>query len=164
LPTHRVLWYFAGQSKSLFKIPIRDKKMAANFHDILEAFEFVNFGSMYEHQAFLDKETGKVYYHSEFGDDEEELPEDIDDEKYIEIPCQNELNLGEKLVLDFAHQYLPDEVAMIHAIFNRKGAYSKYKDLLEQREMLEQWYEFESKKQEKALREWCESSSIEIND
>ncbi len=48
--------------------------MVAKFQDILEAFEFVNFGSMYEHQAFLDKETGKVYYHSDFDDDEEELP------------------------------------------------------------------------------------------
>jgi hypothetical protein len=138
--------------------------MAANFQDILEAFEFVNFGSMYEHQAFLDKETGKVYYHSDFDDDEEEeLPEDIDDEKYIAIPHKNELDLGKALVLDFTHDYLPDEVAMIHAIFNRKGAYSRYKDLLEHRGMLEKWYEYESEKQEKALREWCESSSIEIN-
>ena len=138
--------------------------MAANFQDILEAFEFVNFGSMYEHQAFLDKETGKVYYHSDFDDDEEEeLPEDIDDEKYIAIPHKNELDLGKALVLDFTHDYLPDEVAMIHAIFNRKGAYSRYKDLLEHRGMLEKWYEYESEKQEKALREWCASSSIEIN-
>ena len=137
--------------------------MAANFQDILEAFEFVSFGSMYEHQAFLDKETGKVYYHSDFDDEEEELPEDIDDEKYIAIPHKNELGLGKKLVLDFAHQYLPDEAAMIYAIFNRKGAYSKYKDFLEHRGMLEKWYEYESEKQKKALREWCESSSIEIN-
>ena len=54
--------------------------------------------------------------------------------------------------------------AMIHAIFSRKGAYSRYKDFLEDRGMLEQWYEFQSKKQEEAFREWCESSSIEIND
>jgi hypothetical protein len=137
--------------------------MGVKFQDISEAFEFVSFGSMYEHQAFLDKETGKVYYHSEFGDDEEELPEDIDDEKYIAIPHKNELGLGKNLVLDFAHECLPDEVALIHAMFSRKGAYSRYKDFLEDRGMLEKWYEYESEKQEKALREWCESSSIEIN-
>ena len=84
--------------------------MVTNIQDILEAFEFVSFAQMDEHQAFLDKETGKVYYHSEFGDDEEELPEDIDDEKYIAIPHKNELGLGKNLVLDFAHEYLPDEV------------------------------------------------------
>lgn len=137
--------------------------MAVKFQDISDAFEFVSFGSMDEHQAFLDKETGKIYYHSEYGDDEEELPEDIDDEKYIAIPHKNELGLGKNLVLDFAHEYLPDDVALIHAMFSRKGAYSRYKDFLEDRGMLEQWYEFQSDKQEKALREWCESSSIVIN-
>jgi hypothetical protein len=137
--------------------------MVVKFQVILEAFEFVSFAQMDEHQAFLEKETGKIFYHSDFDDDGEELPEDIDDEKYIVIPHKNDLGLGKKLVLDFAHQYLSDEVAMIHAMFNRKGAYSRYKDFLEQRGMLEQWYEYESKKQEKALREWCDSSSIELN-
>jgi hypothetical protein len=52
---------------------------------------------------------------------------------------------------------------MIYAMFNRKGAYARYKDLLEDRDMLEKWYEYESEKQEPALRGWCESNSIEIN-
>jgi hypothetical protein len=137
--------------------------MKVRFNEILEAFEFVSFGSMYEHRAFLDKETGKLYYYSELGDDIEELPEDIDSDRYIGIPHKNELDLGKKLVLDFAYEYLPDEVERIQAIFSRKGAYSRYKGLLEHKGMLEKWYEFESKEQERALREWCESSSIEIN-
>jgi hypothetical protein len=72
--------------------------MAVEFYDISDAFEFVRFGSMYEYQAFLDKGTGKVYYHSKFGDDEE-LPEEIDDNTYIEIPHKNELNLGKNSFL-----------------------------------------------------------------
>jgi hypothetical protein len=137
--------------------------MVVEFKDILEAFEFVSFGSMYEHQAFLDTNTGKIYYHSEFGDDMDELPEDIDDERFIEIPHKNELDLGKKLVLEFAYLYLSDEVGRIQAMYDRKGAYSKYKALLEQKGMLERWYEFESKEQEKALREWCGANSIKIN-
>jgi hypothetical protein len=137
--------------------------MVVEFKDILEAFEFVSFGSMYEHQAFLDTSTGKFYYHSEFGDDLDELPEDIDNERFIEIPHKNELDLGKKLVLEFVYLYLPDEVGTIQAMFDRKGAYSKYKTLLEQEGMLERWYEFELKEQEKALREWCGTNSIKIN-
>ncbi|MBA3614148.1 MAG: hypothetical protein H0W49_14810, partial [Nitrospirales bacterium] len=129
--------------------------MVVEFKNILEAFEFVSFGSRYEYQAFLDKSTGKMYYHSEFGDDMDELPADIDDERFIEIPHKNELDLGKKLILKFAYLYLPTEVVRIQAMFDRKGAYSKYKALLEQKGMLERWYEFESKEQEKALREWC---------
>ena len=74
---------------------------------------------MYEHQAFLDKETGKIYYHSELGDDMEEFPQDIDDEKYIEIPHKNDLDLGKHLVLDFSHQYVSGDVEKIQTIFSR---------------------------------------------
>jgi hypothetical protein len=136
--------------------------MLVEFKNILEAFEFVSFGSMYEHQAFLDTSTGKIYYHSEYGDDLDELPEDID-ERFIEIPHKNELDLGKKLVLEFAYRYLPDEVDRIQAMFDRKEAYSTYKALLEQKGLLERWYEFETKEQEKALKDWCGVNSITIN-
>ena len=137
--------------------------MAIEFKDIMDTFDFVNFDQMYEHQAFLDKETGEIYWYSEFGDNEEELPEDIDDDKYIGIPHKKELGLGKNLVLDFAYEYLPNEVAKIEAIFRRKGAYSRFKALLESRSLIDKWYEFESSAQEKALRAWCEASGIEIH-
>ena len=130
----------------------------------MDAFDFVSFAQMFEHQAILDKESGKIYWHSEVGDNEEELPEDIDEDKYIGIPHRNELNLGKALVLDFALEYLPDEVGKIETIFRRKGAYSKFKYLLENRNLLDKWYEFEADAQEKALREWCEERGIEIQE
>jgi len=138
--------------------------MKVDFSEISDAFDFVNFGSIYEHQAFIDKETGQIYYHSEFGDDIDELPEDIDSDRYIGIPHKNELDLGIKLVLSFAYSYLPGEAEEIQAMFRRKGAYSKYKSLLDGKGMLEKWYEFEATEQEKALREWCEEQSIQIDD
>ena len=137
--------------------------MAIEFKDIMDAFNFVSFGQIYEHQAFLDKETGKTYWHSEFGDNEEELPDDIDDERYVEIPHKNELGLGKNLVLDFSYEYLPSEVEKIEMIFRRKGAYSRFKSLLERKGALDKWYEFEEKAHEKALREWCEENAIKIN-
>ena len=137
--------------------------MAVNFKDIVEAFDFVSFGQMYEHQAFLNKETGEVYWHSELADDFEELPEDIDGEKYIEIPHKDELDLGKNLVLNFAYQYLPNDAQDIESIFRRKGAYSRFKALLERKGILDKWYEFESQAQEKALRSWCQDNTIEIH-
>lgn len=117
---------------------------------------------MYEHQAFLDKETGRIYWHSEYGDDMDELPQDIDGGNYIAIPHKHELDLGSTLVFDFAYQYLPEEAETVRAMFRRKGAYATYKSLLEKKGMLETWHEFESKEQEKALRAWCEENSIEV--
>ena len=43
-----------------------------------------------------------------------------------------------------------------------RGAYSRFKGLLEGRDLLAQWYEYESKAQAAALRRWCEENEIEV--
>ena len=60
--------------------------MAVSFSDLQLAFEFVSRGGMGENEAYLGRQSGKIYWHSEFDDNNEELPGDIDDEKYIAIP------------------------------------------------------------------------------
>jgi len=138
--------------------------MAANYNDIEMAFDFVNFGQPYEHEAYLNIHTGETYFYSEFGDNEEELPENINDETiYISLPHKNDLNLGKKLVLNFAYEYLPEEIEKIENIFHSKGAYSKFKYILETKGIIEKWYEYESKAEEKSLREWCRFNKIQIN-
>ncbi len=128
------------------------------------AFDFSSFGQPFEHEAYLNRQTGETYFYSEFGDNEEELPEDISDEtKYIALPHKNDLDLGKRLVLDFTYKYLPDEIDKIESIFRKKGAYSKFKHILEITGNLDKWYSFENNAQEKALRDWCERNKIKIN-
>ena len=117
--------------------------IAIEFQAIEEAFDFVSFARMCEHQAFLDEESGKIYWHSEFGDNEEELPADMEYKKYIKIPHKNELGLGKELVLDFAYELMPNEANEIESIFRRKGAYSKFKALLERKGVIDKWYKYE---------------------
>jgi Uncharacterised protein family (UPF0158) len=138
--------------------------MPISFADLQEAFLFVNFGDPGENEAYLDRQSGKIYCHSAYGDNDEELPEDIDDEKYIVIPDKRELDLGKPLVLDFVSQFLPDDYDAVRRIFSRKGAYGRYKDLLAERGALERWYDFENKAEEAALREWCAENGIELSD
>src|SRR5438034_11700677 len=83
--------------------------MPVSFSDLQLAFEFVSSGGIGENEAYLDRQSGKIYWHSGFGDNDEELPDDIDDEKYIAIPDKKELDLGKPLVLDFAREFLPDD-------------------------------------------------------
>lgn len=135
--------------------------MIIEFEEIMDAFEFVSFDHTKQSSAFLNKETGQVYFRSEFDNIFEELPEDIDDEKYIAIPHKLDLGLGRDLVFDFAYQFLPNEIETITSLFSRKGAYSRFKSLLEDRALLDKWYEFESKANEEALRLWCEANEIE---
>src|SRR5262249_35445269 len=107
--------------------------MPVSFLDLLLAFEFVNSGGMGENEAYLDRLSGKIYWHSEFGDNDEESPDDIDDKKYILIPDKRELDLGKPLVLDFAREFLPDDYNEVRRIFSRRVAYRRYKDLLVRR-------------------------------
>lgn len=139
-----------------------NRAMAIKFTDIMDAFEYVSFCPIYECQAFLDTETGKIYVHSDLVGGEEELPEDIDDDRYIAIPHKNELGLGKPLALDFAYEYLPDDVERVNAIFGKRGAYARFKALLEGKNLLDKWYEYEASAQERALRAWCEECGIEV--
>ena len=129
--------------------------MPISFSELRLAFEFVSSGGMGENEAYLDRHSGKIYWHSEFGDNDEELPDDIDNEKYIAIPDRRELDLGKPLVLEFAREFLPDDYDEVRHIFNRRGAYRRYKDLLVRRGAVERWYDFSNKAEDAALREWC---------
>lgn len=140
--------------------------MATDFQEILQAYEFVSSEASLN-QAFLCRQTGKVLWHSEFSDVDEfsdELPDDVeDDEKYIAIPGKRELGLGKPMVLDFAREFLSEDFDEVRYMFSRRGAYKKFRALLIRRNVLERWYDFESKATESALREWCEFNSIEIS-
>lgn len=138
--------------------------MIVNFRDIVDAFDFVNFASMHEHEAYLNVATGQIFCHSELADGPDELPADVDDEKYIAIPHKNELGLGKNLVLAFAYEHLPLEAHDVESMFMRKGAYASFKALLESKGCLDQWYEFEAQAQAKALRKWCDENEIKTHD
>ena len=138
--------------------------MAVSFSDLQLAFEFVSSGGMGENEAYLDRQSGKIYWHSEVGDNDEELPDDIDDEKYISIPDKRELDLGTPLVLDFAREFLADDYDEVRQIFSRRGAYLRYKELLVRRGAIERWDDFSNKSEETALREWCAENGIETSE
>ena len=137
--------------------------MPVSSSDLQLAFEFVSSGGMGENEAYLDRQSGKIYWHSEFADNDEELPDDIDDEKYIAIPDKRELDLGKPLVLEFTREFLPDDCDEVRHIFSRRGAYRRYKELLVQRGALERWYDFSNKAEEAALRKWCAENGIELS-
>src|ERR1700746_3229075 len=137
--------------------------MAVSFSDLQLAFEFVSSGGMGENEAYLDRQSGEIYWSSEVGDKDEELPLDIDDEKYISIPGKRELDLGKPLVLDFAREFLADDYDEVRQIFSRRGAYRVYKELLVRRCALERWYDFSNKSEAAALREWCAENGIDLS-
>src|SRR6202035_6173434 len=137
--------------------------MPVSFSDLQLAFEFVSSGGKGENEAYLDRQSGKIYWHAEFGDNDEELPNDIDDEKYISIPDKTELDLGKPLVLDFAREFLPVDYDEVRHIFSRRGASRRYEDLLVLRCVVRRGGDFSNKSEEAALREWCAENGIELS-
>jgi hypothetical protein len=139
-----------------------------SLRELLDAFEFVNFQSgLGDNQALICRQTGKIYWRFEESelDELEELPDDIDDaEKYVPVPDKRELDLGSRLVLSFAREFLPEDFASVRDMFSRRGAYGQFKALLAHRKAVDRWYEFEAKATEQTLRDWCEINSIALAD
>ena len=132
------------------------------FSDIEMAFDYVSSTRFGINNAYISRKTGEVYYTSEMYDSDE-LPDDIDDEDvYVSIPHKNELNLGRQLMFHYIRKFLPDDYETVSEFFSRKGAYSRYKQLLEQRGKLDDWHQFENQKQKEALVEWCKENNLQF--
>jgi hypothetical protein len=132
------------------------------FSEIYEAFLFVNSVEYGMHSAVLCKDTGHIYYHSELGGIDDMDEEDLDWDMCIEIPLKNDLDLGQNFVFEFVELHLAVEYHCVQQIFRYRGSYGRFKDLLEQKGLLQSWYDFENQRQEQVLRQWCMDNEIEL--
>src|SRR6266568_830247 len=123
--------------------------VTVTYEEISSAFEFVASGAPMEHSAYASLD--------------EELPDDLDtSDRYLVVPHKTELDLGKDLALRFAAREIPDYSEQVASIFRSKGAYGRFKQLSEDKGVLEKWYKFEEEATEKALREWCAANDIQI--
>jgi hypothetical protein len=138
------------------------------FAELLEAYEWVSAGIEMEAEAYVSRATGQVFLSTdsgEFGESEDELPEDVGDESlYIRVPNKHDLDLGKPLVFRFVRERLPETYARVEKMFARRGAYGQFKSLLEGAGLLESWYEYEAEAVEAALRDWAEEQGIALDD
>lgn len=129
--------------------------------DLLAAYEFINAGEVaaLQCEAYISLKTGRIHWS---GDDvEEELPTDIgDDGRYIAVPGKRDFDLGNRLALRFVAKSLPDSYDLVRDYFHSRGAYSRFKGLLERKGKLEEWYRYEQEAVEEALRDWCEENGL----
>ena len=138
--------------------------MKMKYSDIEDAFNYISSCQQYEHTTILDKSTGQIHYRSEMAGIDE-IPEELwGSDNAIEIPHKNDLNLGNQLVFDFVNSVTPEDYERVRDIFNRRGAYSRYKDFLDSKGLLQKWYDFEKITMEKAIRQWCREHKIELDD
>lgn len=59
-------------------------------------------------------------------------------------------------------EFLPGEEDEVRGIFRRKGAWRRFKDFLDDKDLLEQWYASSDKRKLQALVEWAEANGFEV--
>ncbi len=134
------------------------------FSDIQDAYSFVSSAPYGDHSAVLRMDTGQILYSSEMGGIDEIEDADLDGETCVEIPHKNDLDLGKALVFEFVETHMADAYDDVRQMFRSQGAYSRFKSMLESKGLLESWYDFEQRREEEALREWCRDNEIELSD
>ena len=138
--------------------------MKIDFDEIEQAYMFVSMAPQFANSAIFDKVTGRMYYVSEMGDSDN-LPDDVEDsDQYVELPHRNDLELGEFLVRDFVLHHAKHLAEQVSDIFSGKGAYSRFKHLLQSQGLLDVWYKYEEDRTNAALKDWCADNGIEISE
>ena len=135
-----------------------------NLADLSEAFDFVSAAPPGEHSAYVSLDTGAIHWVS--ADDAfemDDVPDDIEtSDRYVEVPHRHDLDLGNGLPLRFTDERMPRRYGDVERIFRRRGAYARFKDLLDREGLLDQWYAYETAVTERALRAWCEGVGLQL--
>lgn len=132
--------------------------------ELVDAYDWVSVDGPFENLAYVSRDSGKIWLVTDFDDGGgDEPPEDIlDESKYLSVPSKRELDLGRNLALRFADEALPNEYERVKGFFAKSGAYGRFKDLLDERGRLEDWYAYEAAGVREALREWATENEVEI--
>jgi hypothetical protein len=86
-------------------------------------------------RAFVSLDSGSIYWLSESGDLDEDVPDDLEtSDRYIEVPHKDDFDLGRELVFQFVEQ-----------------------------RRLEEWHAFEDAAKERALRQSCAENQIQLS-
>jgi hypothetical protein len=123
--------------------------------------------SSYEHEYYLDLETGEILFLSEYTDDEEtgKLKDKIEEEsdRYERIP-KAESHEGYEDMVNFITTVKNERLAeLLEVAINGKGAFRRFKDvLLNHPEERDRWFQFKDNRiQEQAL-EWLGDIDVSL--
>ncbi len=57
-------------------------------------------------------------------------------------------------------EFLPQQFDYAYQIFSKRGAYRKFKLMLEEQQVTDKWYQYEQQQTEQAIKSWCDEHSI----
>ena len=141
----------------------KKKALKIDLDELCEAME----NSSYEHEYYLNLETGEILFISDYMDDEEtgKLKDQVeeDSDRYERIP-EAESHEGYEDMVDFIDTVKDERlVGLLEVAINGKGAFRRFKDvLLNYPEERESWFHFkDDRTQERAL-EWLGDIDVSL--
>ena len=138
----------------------RHLRVMVTLKEITETLEMVNDDSHY----FYDAETDKIEYYSDHDDLDEEDHERFENDRYIPLPNQFDLD-GYEIMKDFCRS-VDDQGkrdVLLTAIAGR-GAFRAFRDFVRTFGMEEEWYAFRFAELRKVAKYWCDKHKIEYSD
>jgi hypothetical protein len=130
--------------------------------DSLEhALDWVSSTPSMDAAAYISRTSGQIYLIGPDGPVGDDTPEDIEDgTAYVAVPHKNELDLGRRLVLQFVADAAPELSRDVAELFRRKGAYSRFKALMQRRSLLDAWHAYETEATRGALVQWAQEEGF----
>jgi hypothetical protein len=136
-----------------------------DLNELESAVLYVSVGGGVENTAYLSRATGEIFYDSADYRGDEDLPDDVsDNNKYILIPSERELDLGISLRLNFIQTYAPKLYDEAFTISRKPKAYGRLRDFIERTGLLVRWYTFQQEALYAALRQWCADNNLTISE
>lgn len=94
--------------------------------------------------VYVSTRTGRVHVIHDDMDEDEEKPEDLEtSDEFVTLPNKRDFDLGNALAFRFTEIEMPQEYDKVRDLFHRKGAYGRFKHLLESKNLLQSWHRFE---------------------
>ena len=140
------------------------KALNISLDELCEAME----DDSYEHDYFLDLETGEILCVSEYMDDEEseKVKERIEEDfkRYERIP-KAESHEGYQDMVDFIATVDNERLAeLLEVAIKGKGAFRRFKDvLLNYPEERERWFNFKDERMEERALEWLDDIDVTLS-
>jgi hypothetical protein len=133
------------------------------YEDLEQALYWVSSPPGLEADAFVSRTTGKVHFRGPDGPVDDDFPEDVEDgTEYIAFPHKNELDLGRDLVFRFVIEHAAGLEHQVREVFRRKGAFSRFKEVLARNNLLERWHEYERRATQGALERWASENGFTV--
>jgi len=140
----------------------KKKTLKIDLDELCSAIE----DSSYEHEYYLDLETGEILFLSEYMDDEtEKLRDRIDDDpnRYERIP-KAEPHEGYDDMQNFIATVEDEHLAeLLEVAINGKGAFRRFKDVLfNYPEEREKWFQFNDDRTQGRALEWLDDIDVSL--